>query len=172
MRELPGLIMGSQRNSEALCCPWTPVLSCSERVPRQARRGVMCRRSPSGPAEHGHAGAFLVCRGLHADAISRSKLQAGRQGTLHPFCLADRVDVNARHRCPGYKQLSNMYTASPRAPAGASLCARCAPGALCLPAGLQLCVSADAVCCQHRRPGCRLSRCSRTAGHRTCSAFC
>ena len=44
--------------------------------------------------------------------------------------------------------------------------------ALCLPAGLQLCVSADAVCCPNRPPRGRLSWCSRTADHRTCSVFC
>ena len=54
---------------------------------------MMCRRSTGSPAEHGHAGAFLLCRGLHADAISRSQLQAGRQGRLHRISLADRAYV-------------------------------------------------------------------------------
>ena len=70
-----------------------PFLSGSERVPRQARRGVTCRRSTGGPAEHGHAGALLLCRGLLADAISRSQLQAGCQGRLHPCSLANRAYV-------------------------------------------------------------------------------
>ncbi len=115
----------------------------------------MCRWSPGGPAKHGHAGAFLICCGLHADAISRSQLQGDRQGELRPISLADCADVNLRHRWPGAKQLSSRYRASPRAPAGASLLGH-PKEALCLPAGLQPCVGANTACCQYRRPGGRM----------------